>query len=103
MAAPAEVAGAGAVGTGSAPAVLPETMVAGSADLLTHADGPERTGAVATGPAVCAVDASEAAETETPALQILAQEACQHPATPCQLTHPSAGCHCAAGRESVCA
>ncbi len=97
MAAPPGVAGAGAVGIGSTPAVLPEMTVAGFADLSeTRAAGPVRTWAVATGPAVYAVDASEAAETDTPALQILAQEACQRPATPCQLTHPSAGCHCAA-------
>ena len=103
MAAPPEIAGAGAVGTGSAPAVLPGPTVAGSVDLLNPATGFVRTGAVAFGPAVYAVDASEAAATDTPALQMLAQEACQHPVTPGQLTHPSAGCHCAGGRASVCA
>jgi len=72
LAAPPEIAGAGAVETGSAPAVLPEMTVAGSADLLTHAAGFVRTGAVAFGPAVYADDASEAAETDTPALRILA-------------------------------
>ena len=113
MAARPEIAGAGAVGTASALAVLPGMTVDGSADLLTHAAGPERTGAVAFGPAIYAFDAPEAAATDTPGLQMLAQEACQHPVTPGQLTHPSAGCgqlthpsaccHCAAGRESVCA
>ncbi|KAA6418202.1 MAG: hypothetical protein FRX49_11860 [Trebouxia sp. A1-2] len=55
---PPGVAGAGAVGTGSAPAVLPETMMAGSADLLTHAAGPARTEAVAVGPVVYASGAA---------------------------------------------